>query len=60
MYLDEIGMTRAIYVCVVSLVGGVLQVSGIDRDAAVPLLRSIVDRGIVLKKVGADLRLGQT
>jgi hypothetical protein len=42
--LDVVGVTRAVDVGVVPVRGLVLDVRGVDRDAALALLRSVVDR----------------
>ena len=42
--LDVVGVTRAVDVRVVPVLGLVLDVRGVDRDAALPLLGSRVDR----------------
>ncbi len=49
--LDVVGVPRAVDVGVVPLVGLVLDVGDGDRDAALPLLRRVVDR-----VEGAELR----
>jgi hypothetical protein len=43
MNLDKVSVTRAVDVSIVPLLSGVLQVSGIDGDAAGSLLRCVVD-----------------
>ena len=47
--LDEVGVTGAVGVGVVAVLCLVLQVGHVDGDAAVALLRRVVDGGIVLK-----------
>ena len=54
---DEIGVTRAIGVSVMSLFGGILQMGDVDGDATVAFFRSIVDGCVVL--VGCQLLFGQ-
>ena len=46
--LDIVGVARAVDVSVVTLVGLVLNVSGVDGDAALALLGSLIDAGVVL------------
>ena len=45
--LDIVGMTRAVNVCVVAVVGFVLNVSGVDCDTALSLFGSLIDVCIV-------------
>lgn len=56
--LDVIGVTRAVDVSVVPVVGGVLDVCGRDGDTTLALLRSLVDGAIV--EVGGVALLGLT
>ena len=56
--LDVVGVTRAVDVRVVPVLGLVLDVRGVDRDAALPLLGSRVDRGEVARG-GARSGLGE-
>ncbi len=46
--LDIVGVARAVDVGVVTLVGLILNVSGVDGDTALALLGSLVDAGVVL------------
>ena len=41
--LNVVGMARAVNVSVVTLVGLILNVSGVDGDAALLLFRSLID-----------------
>src|SRR3954454_16076764 len=58
--LDVVGVPRAVDVRVVALVGLVLDVRSRDRDAALLLLRSVVDlverAGLAAVRLGEDLR----
>ena len=54
--LDVVGMARAVDVGVVTTLGLVLDVRGVDRDAALALLGSVVDRGEVAGDTAALLR----
>ena len=42
-------MARAVNVCIVTGVGLILHVSGVDGDAALSLLGGLVDAGIILE-----------
>ena len=46
--LDIVGVARAVNVSIVTLVGLILHVGGVDGDAALALLGSLVDAGVVL------------
>ena len=59
--LDVVGVARAVDVRVVTVLRLVLDVRGVDRDAALPLLRRVVDRledshGRVAALLGEHLR----
>ena len=43
--LDVVGVARAVNVGVVTLLGLVLNVSGVDRDTTLALFRSLIDAG---------------
>ena len=45
--LDVVGVARAVNVSVVTVLGLVLNVSGVDRDATSALLGSLIDVGVV-------------
>ncbi len=47
--LNIVGVTRAVNVSIVTLVGLVLNVSGIDRDTSFSFLGSLVDVSIILE-----------
>ena len=53
--LDVVSMARAVNVGVVTLLGVVLNVSGVDRDTTSLLLGSLVDAGVI-HKVGVALQ----
>ena len=55
--LDVVGVTRAVDVRVVAVRRLVLDVRGVDRDAALPLLRRLVD--LVERDGSAALRLAR-
>ena len=45
--LDVVSMARAVNVSIVTSVGLILNVSGVDRDTTSTLLRSLIDVGVV-------------
>jgi hypothetical protein len=45
--LDVVGVSWTVDVCVVTLLGFVLHVCGVDRNTALTLLRSVVEIGII-------------
>ena len=47
--LDIVRMARAVHVCIVTLVRLILNVCRVDRDAALTLLRCLIDVRIVLE-----------
>ena len=47
--LDIVGVARAVHVSIVTGVSLILNVSGVDGDAALLLLGSLVDAGVVLE-----------
>ena len=57
--LDIVRMARAVDVRVVARRRLVLDVRRVDRDAALALLRSLVDVGVILERSLAAVRLGQ-
>src|SRR5699024_6607878 len=58
--LDIVGVARAVDVGVVTLVGLILHMGGVDGDAALPLLGGLVDHvvGLVLSLAGEGQVLG--
>src|SRR5699024_8881065 len=53
--LDIVSMARAVNVGVVTLLGVILDVSGVDRDATSLLFGSLVDAGVI-HEVGVALQ----
>ena len=47
--LDIVGVARAVNVGIVTVVGLILHVSGVDGDAALSLLGGLVDAGVILE-----------
>ena len=47
--LDIVGVARAVNVSIVTLVGLILNVSGVDGDTTLSLFGSLVDAGIILE-----------
>ena len=45
--LDIVGMAGAVHVCIVAGSGLILNVSGVDRDAALALFRSLIDIRVI-------------
>ena len=57
--LDIVSMARAVNVRVVALLRLVLNVSRVDRDTALALLRSLIDISIVFERSFATRSLGE-
>ena len=45
--LDIVGVTRAVNVCIVALLGLILNVSGVDGDTTFTLFGSLIDAGVI-------------
>ncbi len=52
-------MARAVNVCIVAVLRLILNMSRVDRDTALALLRSLIDISIILEGSLAAFRLGQ-